>query len=80
MSKTPIFNLPSAVIPAERIYPPVAPGFLPARLAHNVMTVLDVVLAVIVFQPQVETLASERGHAVEVEPSAPYRKTRRRCL
>ena len=69
-SKTPIFNLLSDIIPIKGIYPFVTPGFLPARTAHNVVTVLDVILRVIVFQPQVKALASERGDAVQIAPVA----------
>ena len=69
-SKTPIFNLLSDVIPIESIYPFVTPGFLPARPAHDVVTVLDIVLAVLIFQPQVEALTSERGNAVQIAPVA----------
>ena len=67
-SKTPIFKLLSNIIPIESIYPLVTPRFLPARLAYNVVTVLDVILRVIIFQPQIEALAFERGHAVQTAP------------
>ena len=69
-SKTPIFKLLSNIIPIESIYPLVTPRFLSARLAHNVVTVLDVILGVIIFQPQVEALTFQRSHAVQTAPVA----------
>ena len=49
-----------------------------AAAIFNLVAVLDIVLAVIIFQPQIEALASERSHAVQITPVA-VRGVKIRC-
>ena len=58
------------IIPIRRFDTDIASCTFSAAAVLNFVAVLDIVLAVIIFQPQIEALTSECGHAVEVAPVA----------
>jgi len=58
------------IIPVRRFDTDITSRSLSAAAVLNFVAVLDIILRVIVFQPRIEALASECGHAVEVAPVA----------
>ena len=56
------------IVAIQRFDSDIAARFLSGAAVLNFVAVLDIVFAVIIFQPQVKAFTSERGHAVQVAP------------